>query len=300
MTARTSPADNPLLAEIRHLERRAPWRAFAPVICLGCLGLAAVLLVGAWRPGLGTAIGAVFAASVSVAAAFVSYRLKQEDDARVEERRRIGEQMGLAGALISEIEDNKLGSDAVHSEATIAEVWQRMTADPAYLPFLVEDEGGGAVFGSVLDRLALLPYPVVRAVVRYYAADTTLNESIAAWRSADFRALCNPADPTSVEAGRPRQKRFVMWTLLSICDIYAVPLPDPVATSAAGQEEAFRTMVTDHLAERGARIARDAESAVPHADRALRELRGFVEECREALAFLDAQDHRRDRALEVR
>lgn len=281
------PAANPLLAGLRHLERRAPWRAFAPVILLGCLGLAAVLLVGAWRPGLGTAFGAVFAASVSVVAAFVSYRLKQEDDARLEERRRIEERMGLAGALISEIEDNKLGSEAVHSHATIEEIWQRMAADPAYLPFLVEDGRGSTVFDSVIDRLVLLPYPVVRAVVRYYAADATLNESIAAWRSPDFRALCNPADPGSVATGRPRQMRFVMWTLLVITEIYDVALEDTMAA-----DPALRELIAGHLACRAARIARDPEIATSHADRALAALRDFVQDCREVLTFLDAQDGR--------
>ena len=224
---------NPVLATVQRFERRAPWRAFAPVICLGLIGLAVVLLVGAWRPTIGAALGTFLAASVSVLAAYVSYRVKQEDDSRVDERRRIVEQKGVAEALIAEIEDNKRASEAVHSYETIADVWWKMTVEPAYLPFLVEDEGGDQVYGALIDRLLLLPYSVVRPVVRYCAADTTLNESIAAWRSPDSRALCDPKNAASIKAGRPRQKRFVMWTLLSICDVYRVELPDARTAPAA-------------------------------------------------------------------
>lgn len=275
-------------ASVQRLARRAPWRAFAPVVSLGLAGLGVVLLVAARLPAIGTALGAVVAASVSVFAAYVSYRLKQEDDARIAERDRIVEQMGVAAALIAEIEDNKRASEAVHSYETIADIWRKMSDDAAFIPFLVEDEGGAQVYGAVLGRLLLLPYAVVRPVVRYYAADTTLNESIAAWRSLDFRALCNPKDSGSVLAGRPRQKRFVMWTLLSICDIYRVDLPD-LRTAPGPADAALAALLRDHIDAREGWKAAYGQNGWPFADAAIDALRRFAGDCRAALAFLEAE-----------
>lgn len=191
--------------------------------------------MGRLQPLIGAAFGSVLAASVSVYAAFVSYRLKQEDDARIEFRKHVVERQGVAVALIAEIEDNKEESEAVYDAETIVDIWRKLNADPAFMPFLAEDEGASEVYGALIDRLVLLPDTVVRPVVRYYAAHATLNESIAAWRSADFRALCNPADPGSVQVGRPRQVRFIIWTLLSLSDIFYVPLGDPCNHRAGGR-----------------------------------------------------------------
>lgn len=275
-------AGGEVLASVQRLRRRAPWQAFAPVVAFGLGGLGVVLLVAVRLPAIGTALGAVVAASVSVFAAYVSYRLKQEDDAR------IAEQAGVAEALIAEIEDNKRASEAVHSFETIADIWRRMTDDPGFIPFLVEDEGGAQVYEAVIGRLLLLPYAVVRPVVRYYAADTTLNESIAAWRSADFRALCDPRDAASVAAGRPRQKRFVMWTLLSLCDVYRVELPDP-ATAMAAPDPEFTGLLQDYLAARQGWEAAYGPGGWPFADAAIAALRPFAADCRAALALLDAE-----------
>lgn len=275
-------------ASVQRLARRAPWQAFAPVMSLALAGLGVVLLVAVRLPAIGTALGAVIAAAVSVFAAYISYRLKQDDDARIAERDRIVEQMGVAEALIAEIEDNKRAAEAVHSYETIADIWKKMSDDGAFIPFLVEDAGGAQVYEAVIGRLLLLPYAVVRPVVRYYAADNTLNESIAAWRSADFRALCDPKDAASVAAGRPRQKRFVMWTLLSICDVYRVDLPD-LRTRPGPADPELAALLRDHLAAREGWFAVYGEGGWPFADSGMEALRGFAEDCRAALDFLEAE-----------
>jgi hypothetical protein len=272
-----------VVQSVRHLRRRPWWQDWAPVICLGCLGLAALLVAGARGVAAVAGLGGMFGASLTVFAAYTNYRLQQEDTARREERRRVLEQMGIAEALIADIEDNRQAAEQVHSYAGIADIWRAMVADPAYIPFLAEDEGGHQGYAAVIDRLPMLPYELVRAVVRYYAADTNPNESIAAWRSADFKALVDPKDAASVQAGRPRQQRFIIWTLLSITDIYAVALPGPAALAAA--DPALRAFVEAHFAAPETR-------AVPYAVAALDQLQTYVGDCREALDFLDAEIRR--------
>jgi hypothetical protein len=272
--------------------RRAPVRAFAPIIGCGAVGLLAVVLVGLSSTALATGLGSVLAASVSVYAAFVSYRLKQEDDARIGAKEHVAELRGIAAALRAEIDDNARHSGRAMSAESIMSIWDKMDQDPTYFPFIVQDDGGSQVYAALIERLipfANYTHPVVTTVVEYHAAEMALNQSIAACRSKEFRELCNPADTESVKLYRSRQMKFVARTLLGMSDVYDIPLPEASKARETGKAD-LADLIEAHATHRQSSVEGDF---LPFATRAANALKAFEEDAKSALSFLHTEITRR-------